>query len=83
MASRSLRISIVIISALLGMTACVSTGQLQLISAGHTGCMPDQITISNAKGDAMWTATCNGKAYLCTGVSTGKNSADYSCAPAQ
>jgi hypothetical protein len=40
--------------------------------------MPDQITISNAKGDAMWTATCNGKAYLCTGVSTGKNSADYS-----
>jgi len=70
--------------ALLSTTACVSTGVLKLISAGHTGCTPDQLTISNVRGlGSMWNATCNGKTYLCSGVSTGKSSADYSCALAQ
>ena len=84
MASCSLRLATIIL-ALLAVTACVSTGQLKLISAGHTGCTPEQLTISNVQGlgATMWNATCNGKTYLCSGVSTGKSSADYSCALAQ
>jgi hypothetical protein len=68
----------------LGVTACVSTSQLKLISAGHTGCTPDELTISNVQGlGSMWNATCNGKIYLCSGIATGKSSADFSCALAQ
>lgn len=84
MTSRSLPMAIIILGTLLGATACVSTDNLKLISAGHTGCTPDKITISNVQGHgALWNATCNGKTYLCSGVATGKSSADFSCAPAQ
>jgi hypothetical protein len=38
---RSLPMITVMLSALLGSTACVSTDALKLISAGHTGCTPD------------------------------------------
>jgi hypothetical protein len=82
MTSRSLPMVTVVLGAVLGATACVSTDTLKLISAGHTGCTPDQLTISNVQG-SMWNATCNGKIYLCSGVSTGKSSAEFSCAPAQ
>jgi len=82
MTSRSLPMVTVVLGAVLGATACVSTDTLKLISAGHTGCTPDQLTISNVQGP-MWNATCNGKIYLCSGVSTGKSSAEFSCAPAQ
>jgi hypothetical protein len=84
MTSRSLPMVAVILGAVLGSTACVSTDALKLISAGHTGCTPDQLTISNVQGPgSMWNATCNGKIYLCSGIPTGKSSAEYSCAPAQ
>jgi hypothetical protein len=84
MTSRSLPMVTVILGALLGATACVFTDTLKLISAGHTGCTPDQLTISNIQGPgSMWNATCNGKTYLCSGVATGKSSSEYSCAPAQ
>ena len=61
--------------------------QLKTVSAGHTGCTPENITISNRRTTMMgnnetWNATCNGKVYLCSGVATGKSSADFSCAPA-
>jgi hypothetical protein len=64
--------------------ACQSMvdNQLKTISAGHTGCTPDQITITKTQqgfhwGDSeMWNATCNGKVYLCSG-----SGQSYSCAP--
>jgi len=84
MTSRSLPMVTVVLGALLSSTGCVSTDTLKLISAGHTGCTPDQLTISNVQGPgSMWNATCNGRIYLCSGVATGKSSAEYSCAPAQ
>ena len=84
MTSRSLLLVSVALGVLLGATGCISTDTLKLISAGHTGCTPDQLTISNVQGPgSLWNATCNGKTYLCSGVATGKSSADYSCAPAQ
>ena len=59
--------------------------QLKIISAGHTGCAPEQLSISNFHADTfgggeVWNATCNEKVYLCSGVA-GKGSGDYSCAP--
>jgi len=58
--------------------------QLRTISAGHTGCMPEENVLSNvvAKGsDATWNATCKGKTYLCSAVAAGSNSSAFSCAP--
>jgi hypothetical protein len=85
---RRLSIAIILSGSLLGGTACVSTDYLKAITAGHTGCTPEQTTISNVQHSffssvGMWNATCNGKTYLCSVVATGKSSADYSCAPAQ
>jgi hypothetical protein len=50
-------------------SGCVSTGILQLESAGFTGCTPENNEISNIKGlGSYWNATCNGKKYLCTSL---------------
>ena len=53
--------------------------RLKAISAGHTGCPPDQITLEKTHGTGFsewWKATCNGKVYLCSGAGE-----SYSCAP--
>src|SRR5258708_11667835 len=59
--------------------------KLKLISAGHTGCQPEENVISNVisspNGDGQWNATCKGKTYLCTTVGTATGSHPYSCAP--
>jgi len=59
--------------------------RLKLVSAGHTGCMPDENLISNVvahpDGSGTWNATCKGKAYLCTAVSSIGHSESFSCAP--
>jgi hypothetical protein len=56
---------------------CVTPG-LQHVSAGFTGCTPENNVISNVKGlGATWNATCNGKKYLCTSLNN-----QTSCAPA-
>jgi len=58
--------------------------RLKLISAGHTGCLPDANEIANvtlrADGSAMWNATCQGKTYLCSAVSSLGNAESISCA---
>ena len=86
MTSRLLSLATIIFAAMLSATACVSvTDQLKTASAGHTGCEPEQLTISNlrsAGGGLLWNATCNGKTYLCSEIA-GKSSAEYSCALAQ
>jgi hypothetical protein len=64
----------------LGMAGCAAMveKQLQTVSAGHTGCPPAENEISNIGGHITWNATCKGKVYLCSGVSTGES---FSCAP--
>jgi hypothetical protein len=77
------------LSTLVVLAACATllrsppmVSQLQGISAGHTGCPPEDIRISNVKlhpplGDTMtWNATCNARTYLCSSV--GRSD---SCAP--
>jgi hypothetical protein len=61
--------------------------RMQLISAGHTGCLPDDNEISNVtpafEGHVIWNATCKGKVYLCTEVSSALGGGEsFSCAPA-
>jgi len=74
-----------IAAALTSAAGCVSTDRLKTISAGHTGCLPDQIDITNvtetSDGGATWNATCKGQIYLCSGASAGQ-SVTFSCAPA-
>jgi hypothetical protein len=79
--------SLVLAGLAVATAACQSFGenQLKFISAGHTGCTPEQLSISNYHantfgGGVVWNATCNDKVYLCSGVA-GKSSGDYSCAP--
>jgi hypothetical protein len=75
-----------------GMTSCVSMAnsptvvhQLKIVSAGHTGCLPDENEISNVNaspdGSGTWNATCKDKIYLCSAVASVGNSESYSCAP--
>lgn len=64
-------------------TSCVSPDLLKAESAGQTGCAPDAIEVSTPQGvtgGIMWNATCNGKKYLCTDLSSGKNASQVSCA---
>jgi hypothetical protein len=61
--------------------------RLQVASAGHTGCRPENNSISvvwmKPDGSGVWQATCQGKVYLCSVVSSpGSNAQDISCAPA-
>lgn len=73
-------------------TACAMTADsptmtkgLQMISAGHTGCLPEENEISNVKmnldGSGTWNATCKGKTYLCSAFLGVSKSESYSCAP--
>ena len=91
----SLRSTAVILAALAGITSCVSLSapanlsaiknNLQLASAGHTGCLPSENEISNSSvqlsGIGTWNATCKGRVYLCSAVPTGNRAFEYSCAP--
>jgi hypothetical protein len=60
-------------------------GKLQMVSAGYTGCMPDENVLSNFAptfdGSGTWNATCKGRKYLCSTISTVGNSQSYHCAP--
>ena len=82
-----------ILTLLIGVSGCTAlanspmvTRQLQIVSAGHTGCLPEDNQLSNinasADGSGTWNATCKGKVYLCSAISSaGSNSESYSCAP--
>jgi len=59
--------------------------RLKLVSAGHTGCLPEANDITNVTmsldGSGMWNATCKGKVYLCTAAASVGNNESLSCAP--
>jgi hypothetical protein len=76
----------------LGITGCVAIAnspvvvkQLKIVSAGHTGCLPGEIEISNVNsspnGSGTWNATCKSNVYLCSAVASVGKSESYSCAP--
>jgi len=58
--------------------------KLKLVSAGYTGCMPEENALSNIKANpdesGTWNAACKGKMYLCSAVSTIDSSVSYHCA---
>jgi putative lipase involved disintegration of autophagic bodies len=55
----------------------------QILTAGHTGCVPQDNVLSNLNiqhnGDGTWNAACQGKRYLCS--VTGQEREVVSCAP--
>jgi hypothetical protein len=59
--------------------------KLQVVSSGHTGCLPEDNQISivwaKADGSGLWKATCKGKTYLCSAVASTGGSEAFSCAP--
>ncbi len=59
---------------------------MQIVSAGHTGCVPAANQISavhlGLDGSGTWQATCAGKTYLCSAFLGVNSSESYSCAPA-
>ena len=73
--------------AVIYLTGCASIGEIyQSASAGPTGCPAKAIAVSNRQGPQVlskatnWTASCNGKEYQCSGVSTGKGAvSDVQC----
>ncbi|WP_144007139.1 hypothetical protein [Pelomonas sp. KK5] len=87
--------TLALIAAILGtQSACVSVltesgpvkEKLQLISAGHTGCLPQdndvKVIAFHPGGDGVWNATCKDRKYLSTTTAT-TGSNVYSCALAQ
>ncbi len=72
-------------------SGCVSVNspivqeKLKTVSAGYTGCVPDENVLSNvaanADGSGTWNATCKGKTYLCSAVATFDKSESFHCAP--
>jgi hypothetical protein len=92
MTNAALRV-ILIVALISGASGCVPLSanspiiqdRLKVVSAGHTGCTPDENLLSNvvahSDGTGIWNATCKGKMYLCTAVASGGNSVSFSCAP--
>jgi hypothetical protein len=90
-----LRFTATVLVTLAAIPSCVSlsapaklsaiSNNLQLASAGHTGCLPSENEISNSNvelsGVGTWNTTCNGRVYLCSAVSSGNQTFEYSCAP--
>jgi hypothetical protein len=83
---------IVLLGALIAATSgCVSVNspivqeKLKTVSAGYTGCTPDENVLSNVAakydGSGTWNATCRGKTYLCSAVGNFDKSESFHCAP--
>jgi hypothetical protein len=74
-----------------GTSGCVSVNspivqeKLKTVSAGYTGCIPEENVLSNVAakydGSGTWNATCKGKTYLCSAVATVDKSESFHCAP--
>lgn len=89
--SFSVRSAIVCLAALAGgcMPMMVNSpmiqGKLRLVSAGYTGCVPEDNVLTNVSatmdGSGSWNASCKGKPYLCTSVGQVDGGAQYHCAP--
>ena len=69
----------------LGVVACAvvagCAGELRNVSAGHLGCPPEEIVISNERSgwaSGSWQASCRGRTYQCSEAS-GKTSLQVNC----
>lgn len=66
----------------LALTGCGA--QIRAASAGHMGCSPDEVVISDKHtgwSAVSWKASCRGADYSCVQVATGKNSSQVNCSP--
>jgi hypothetical protein len=61
--------------------------KLKLVSAGYTGCVPEENVLTNVSaqfdGSGRWNASCKGQTWLCTSVGQVDGGAQYHCALAK
>ena len=68
------------------LTSPATLNRLKTVSAGYTGCAPQDNALSDvvenhdARGSGTWNATCNGRVYLCSSVSILSESEPAHCA---
>jgi hypothetical protein len=78
------RILIVMLAVLV--SGCATKGYLRSVSAGHVGCLPDEIVISDEETDLLagttWIATCKGRRFVCSSYRTGEKSGEVQCVEA-
>jgi hypothetical protein len=87
MTTKLVRLAVWAALALVATAGCgISTDELKTVSAGRTGCTPDQVAISNRAQTGglvgtgeTWNATCNGQVYLCSALAGLR---EPGCAPA-
>ena len=92
----AMHVRVVCVATILTLTGCATlassivesqpfTNELKAMSAGYTGCLPDNNEVAvisyDTNGHMLWNATCKGKKYLCSTVSTTRSDVS-SCAPA-
>jgi hypothetical protein len=90
MRTHETRIALLLVTVAAGTGGCLTVNspivqdKLKTVSAGYTGCMPEDNVLSNVvakpDGSGTWNATCKGKVYLCSAVSTLNNSESFHCA---
>lgn len=68
------------------LAACVTQGYLQSVSADHTGCLPDEIVISDEETGLITgttsVAACKGRRFVCSAYRTGEKSGEVQCVEA-
>ena len=72
---------IILVVFVCGLSGCAT---LAAQSVGHVGCREDEITTSDVTynlGLATWTATCQGKAYVCSQQWVSGNETETACSP--
>lgn len=67
-----MRRQMMIVSAVITTAGCFPAVTLQQISSGHVGCQPEDIRISDERGEPTgwrgWKASCHGTVYICSSV---------------
>jgi hypothetical protein len=81
-----------LVTVVVGTSGCLTANspivqeKLKTVSAGYTGCVPEDNALSNvvakSDGSGTWNATCKGKIYLCSAVATVNKSESFHCTPA-
>src|SRR5689334_6313552 len=90
--SLTLRATLTATSILVGCAGSLDQmAHYKMLTGGHVGCRPAEVTISELDGDALdgrntWTASCRGSTYYCSDGGYGivaNTSREVSCTPAR
>lgn len=73
--NRGMKKIIMLVGVVCGFTSCSTVAPFQSASAGHVGCMSNEVAISDQtssmNGTWEWRASCHDKKFVCSSVPTG------------